>query len=129
MARKLVWYEVIDLTSYGIKYPKDWRQRCGRNPQCWENSVFETLGEYSSLTKAANRLKKWANEKGIKYKPKNIPKGVGVHYLNDFSITVEPCVEIGLWYDVRDNLTDNLYERDYGTGAMIARKTIELDKD
>lgn len=129
MAKKLVWYEVIDLTSYGIKYPEDWYYRCGNKPRIWENSVYETLGSYSNIHKAIDCLKKWATDKGIVYKPKMIAKGIGLHYLNDFTITVEPYMELGLWYDMYDNLTDDAFKRDYGTGAMIARKTIELDKD
>ena len=128
MAKKLVWYEVIDLTSYGVKYPDDWYYRCG-HLGCWENSVCESLGLYSSKKKAVDRLRKWSDEKGFKFEPKQIPNGVGVHYLDDLTITVEPIVELSHWYDIYDNPTDDAFKRSYGTGAMVVRKTLTLDED
>ena len=129
MVTKLVWYEVIDLTSYGIKYPKDWCQRCGRKLRAWENSVCESLGQYSTEDKAIVRMKKWADEKGLAFEPKLIPDGFGIYYENDLGITVQPRFEVGLWYDIYDNPTTDVFERSYGTGATVVKKTIELDKD
>lgn len=129
MAKELVWYEVKDLTSYGLKYPKDWYKRNGHNMKSWDDSVCETLGQYSSEEKAIDCLKKWANEKGLN--PEDLDRTTfGIEYYeNDFSITCMPIAEFGVWYDIYDEVTTDKLERCYGTGAMIVKKIITLDED
>jgi len=130
MATELVWYEVIDITSYGLKYPTDWYIRCGNKPKFWENSVCESLGVYSCEEKAINRLKKFATDKGFIYEQyaKRIDNSYP-YYENDYEIDCYPLIEIGLWYDIYDQPVEKMFNRAYGTGAMVVKKVITLDKD
>lgn len=129
MAKELIWYEVIDLTSAGIKYHDDWYYRFGHDLKRWDESVCESLGNYSNEEKAFECLKKWAEEKGIDLE--RVERfGSNIEYFeSDYSITVMPILELGLWYDIHDELTEDKIKQVYGTGAMIVKKTIELDKD
>lgn len=130
MATELVWYELVDLTSYGIKYPKDWFYRCGHKPKLWEGSVCESLGQYSSEENALSRLKKWGDDKGLDSSLiAQIDSGYGRYYENNLSIVCEPVATLGIWYNAKDEPTTNELDRCYGTAAMVVRKTMELDRD
>lgn len=130
MATELVWYEVIDLTSYGMKYPKDWFYRCGHKQKCWDNSVCESLGQYSCKAKAIARLYKWANDKGLDaQKSINYDESYPSYYENDLSITCYCLMELGKWYDINDNLTTKREDQVYGIAAMVVKKVLELDRD
>lgn len=131
MAKELVWYEVIDTTSYAIKYPKDWYKRNGCSYYMREAPVLENLGNYSSMRNAVKRLKKWALDKGIDFKQNVSERSEAKfpYYENDFSVECYIIQEVGIWFDMHDNPTKNVYDRFYGTGAAIVKKTMELDKD
>ena len=129
MAKELVWYEVIDLTSWGIKYPKDWYARNGRRNYLREAPVCENIGCYSSKKKAIECLKKWAFEKGIDYDQNSRLFDKLSYYENDFAITCTQIEEVGIWFDLYDNPAKEAWNRYYGTGAAIIKKTLELDKD
>ena len=130
MAKNLVWYEVIDLTSWGIKYPADWYERNGRRRYMEDAPVLETLGNYSSKTKAVKRLKEWSLQKGIDYESNKtkFPEKC-LYFENDFNVTCEQILEVGIWFNINDEPAKNVYDRYYGTGAAIVKKTMELDKD
>lgn len=129
MSKSLVWYEVVDLTTYAVKYPKDWYERSGRKYSMREASVLENLGNYSSMRNAVNRLRKWALDKGINY-DENCSKFPDAYYYWDDSETECQCMmEVGIWYDLYDKQVTDPFERVYGTGAMIVKKTLELNKD
>ena len=133
MAKEVTWYEVIDLTSWVIKYPKDWYARNGRNYYLKEAPVFEHLGCYSSKKKAIERLKRWALEKGIDYYENNhefsTKEPLSYYYENDFAITCTQICEIGIWFDLHDNPAKDSWDRVYGTGAAIIKKTLKTDED
>ena len=130
MAKEMIWYEVLDLTAYGIKYPNDWYDRCGKHLKLWEAPVCESLGVYSTQENAVNRLKKWANDKGIDYEEnKYEPETKWPFYEGDFIVECIPVVEVGLYFNLRDEQTTNREGSCYSTSAMIIKKTMELDKD
>ena len=129
MAKELVWYEVIDLTSFGLKYHDNWYEKCGKNYKLWDVSVCETIGRYSSEEKARDCLNNWLNEKGLDSEQLDRSNYPIEYYEDSLAVTCTPITEVGLWYDVYDEVTINRMERSYGTGAMIVKKTMTLDED
>ena len=97
MATKLIWYDVIDLTSYALKYPKDWYYRSHGNYNAQEYPVNESLGKYSSEEKAIQRLKKWAEEKGLDPElMTKIEEKEPIYYEDDWAIDCIPICELGI---------------------------------
>ena len=134
MAKELTWYEVIDLTSWVIKYPTDWYERNGHSHYLREAPVFEHLGCYSSKKKAIERLKKWALDKGICYNRNSIRdlkklQSYPSYYESDLVVMCTIITEVGIWFDLHDEPAKDVWDRVYGTGAAVVKKTMELDKD
>lgn len=129
MSKEIAWYEVIDLTSYGVKYPTDWYKRCGHNSKLWDTPVYESLGNYSTMEKASACLKRWAAEKGLDPNQSISLDPYILYYENDYGIVCKAIEELGIWYDIRGEITTEKMKQCYGTAAMIVKKTLELDKD
>ena len=132
MTKELSWYEVIDLTSYGVKYPNDWYERCGRNRKWWDVPVSEVLGKYSTEENAIKGLRKWADEKGIPFEENSEELRRMYPIFCDDGLDCEcyAIVQVGLYYDFKDNQVkrdDDLYC--YSTSAIVVRKVITLTLD
>ena len=132
MATELVWYEVLDFTSYITKYPKDWFYRNGRHIDAKYSPVLEPLGLYSTEEKAMEKLRKFAEEKGIPFDENfcKLELGYPDFYENSYNVTCFSIGEVGIWFNANDepvkNIRDDSY---YGTGAFIIKKVMTLDED
>ncbi len=127
MATELVWYEVIDLTSYVVKYPDYAHVPCYiRHP--W-NSINMSLGKYSTKEPALIRLKSWADENGLSFEKNTIPNPTYPYYEDDYSVTCECVLIIGINYDPDGNqVSFDDPKQAYMIGAQVVKKHMTLDK-
>lgn len=129
MLNELSWYEVVDLTSFVIKYPTDWYYKNGHNYNMREAPVCENIGRYSTEEKAIARLRKFAESKGIDFE-KNSEKCDSIpYYENNYGTECVTIFEVGIWFNIHDEPAKTLLDRIYGTGAMVVKKSIILDED
>ncbi|MCR4649216.1 MAG: hypothetical protein K5776_09080 [Lachnospiraceae bacterium] len=135
MATEIVWYEVIDMTSVGMKYPNDWFKRAGYNHKNYDNPAFDILGRFSTEEKAEKCLQKWAAEKGIDYAENlyvNIINGLAEYYEQDYSVCCKIIKEVGLYYNILNEQIDRITAYSdicYQTSAMLVKKTMILDEE
>lgn len=129
MLNELSWYEVVDLTSYVIKYPTDWFYKNGHNYSMREASVFENIGRYSTEEKAIARLRKFAESKGIDFDRNSMKCNPIPYYEDEYGTECIPVFEVGIWFNMHDEQVKNSLDRIYGTGAMVVKKSITLDED
>ena len=129
MTKELVWYEVIDMTSVVIKYPKDWFYKCGRNYKGDDTPAVETIGRFSTEEKALDCLQKWAEEKGLNFAENLHVNTIGELYNPSDDRYFEIIKEVGLYYDIDNNPVE--YEKldwVYSTSAMLIKYKILLDE-
>lgn len=130
MATELVWYEVIDMTSVGIKYPNDWFTRCGRIYEGKYYPAFDILGKFSTEEKALRCLRKWAEEKGIDFEENSYESEIAEYYEPDCDAYCKIIKDVGLYYNSEDKQVErNSLKWLYCTSAMAVKKTLTLDED
>ena len=132
MATEMVWYEVIDMTSVGIKYPNDWFIRCGHDYKGHDFPAFDVLGRFSTEDKAKKCLQKWAAEKGIDYAENLYTNIMAEYYEHDMGVCCKIVEEVGLYYDINDKQVDRYIswlDVCYQTSAVIVKKIMTLDED
>ena len=123
MAKEICWYEAIDVTSRGLKEPK---QNLWLDDFC--STECELIGKYSSEENGIKRLKKWAEDKGIHFDEHfSVRRN---HFYWDEGADVSNLVMIvGLFYDLHDNEVTIDDDYDYATFAVLIKKTMKLDED
>lgn len=123
MAKEIAWYEVIDVTSRGLKEPE---ANLWLDDFCQSES--ELIGKYSTEENGIKRLKKWAEDKGIDYDEHFLVQMN--HFYWDEGIDLDHLITIvGLFYDYHDNEVTADDDFNYATYAILIKKTMVLDED
>lgn len=126
MTKELEWYEVFDCTT---------RATCDGRTDV--DKVL--LGRYSTEQKGTERLRTWAENKGIDYddhmENHNYPTiGIPIEYdeVEDSiknELTFEKITVVGMFFDINDEPTTFGGDWVYASYAILRREILELDKD